>query len=150
MFRLIGVIIRLAVLLALAFVALVAWGNFWPRPHGAPHIACTAGSHPGCRMVAGRVLYHTGFGPGRRAHVVLMSRSSVTLPGIVALEFPPVRRTPGGLGIGDWIAVLGLPETGSHHEHDLHVIGFATSTVTVRCGGPSNADACRTFPHRRR
>ena len=139
--RLIKPLAKLALLLALAFVAFVAWGNFWPAPSHAPRIDCLSGLGVPCRTVSGRVLYHTAFGPDRRAHVVLMSRSSLTLPGITSLEFPRMRSQPGGLGIGDWISVTGQRTVGSHGEHDLHVRSFATSKIAMRCG-----DELRRFP----
>ena len=154
LWRLAKLAVKLALLLALAFVAFVAWGNFWPAPSHAPLIDCPAHSYDPCHEISGRVLYHTSFGPGRRAHVVLMSRSSITLPGITSLEFPHLRHTPAGLGVGDWISVTGQRKKGSHGEEDFHVRAFATAKVAMRCGDPVERYPCRRValgnPHARR
>lgn len=142
-FRLLKVALKLGLLLALAFVALVAWGNFWPAPRHAPRINCPPHLFDPCRVVSGRVLYHTAFGINHRAHVVLMSRSSVTLPGITSIELPRLRKQPPGLGFGDWITVFGKGARGSHGERDFHVRGFATAEVAMRCGSPDVRFPCK-------
>jgi hypothetical protein len=154
LWRLAKLCLKLALALALAFVAFVAWGNFWPAPSHAPRIDCPARSYDPCRTISGRVLYHTSFGPGRRAHVVLMSRSSITLPGITSLEFPRLRSAPAGISVGDWISVTGQRKIGSHGEHDFHVKAFATAKVAMRCGNPVERFPCRSVtlgaPHAER
>jgi hypothetical protein len=71
-------------------------------------------------------------------HVVLVSGSSVTLPGITSVELPRLRHSPSGFGFGDWVSVIGFTTTGSHGEEDLHAIGFSTGTTEVRCSWFSN------------
>jgi hypothetical protein len=142
-FRLLKVALKLGLLLALAFVALVAWGNFWPAPSHAPRISCPPHLSDPCRVVSGRVLYHTAFGINHRAHVVLMSRSSVTLPGITSIELPRLRNEPPGVGFGDWITVFGKEARGSHGERDFHAHGFATAEVAMRCGSPDVRFPCK-------
>jgi hypothetical protein len=143
LWRLAKLFIKLALMLALAFVALVAWGNFWPKPSHAPRIDCLPHLSNPCRAVTGRVLYHTAFGINHRAHVVLMSRSSVTLPGITSIELPELRTEPRGFGFGDWVTVIGQRAIGSHGEHDFHVRAFATAKVAMRCGDPFMRFACK-------
>jgi hypothetical protein len=145
-FRLLKLAIKLALLLALAFVALVAWGNFWPAPGHAPRIDCPPHLSDPCHVVSGRVLYHTAFGINHRAHVVLMSRSSVTLPGITSLELPRLRHQPPGFGFGDWVTVFGKRSRGAHGERDFHVRGFATAKVAMRCGEPFVRFPCKSVP----
>ncbi len=144
--RLLKLAIKLLVLLALAFVAFVAWGNFWPAPSHAPAINCPPHLADPCHVVSGRVLYHTAFGVNHRAHVVLMSRSSVTLPGITSIELPRLRSEPPGFGIGDWITVFGKRARGGHGERDFHVRGFATMKVAMRCGTPDERFPCKRVP----
>jgi hypothetical protein len=141
--RLIKPLVKLVLLLALAFVALVAWGNFWPAPSHAPRIKCPPHLSDPCHVVSGRVLYHTAFGINHRAHVVLMSRSSVTLPGITSIELPRLRSEPPGFGFGDWITVIGKRARGAHGERDFHVRGFATAKVAMRCGSPFERFPCK-------
>lgn len=142
-------ILKLALLLFLALVAFVAWGNFWPAPSRAPTTPCPP-SKDGfkCVKVAGRVVFHTSFGPRNRPHVLLLSQSSKTLPGITLLEFPRLRRAPAGIGLGDWITVAGQDVAGSHGEHDVHVWSFATSKVTVNCADPGVAWTCERIKRR--
>lgn len=66
--RLVKPLVKLMGLLALGFVALVAWGNFWPAPNHAPRINCPPHLSDPCRVVTGRVLYHTAFGTNHRTH----------------------------------------------------------------------------------
>jgi hypothetical protein len=134
---------KLLVVLAIAFVAFVAWGNFWPRPSQAPTIDCPPHLTDPCRTVSGRVLYHTAFGINHRAHVVLMSRSSVTLPGITSVELPRLRKEPPGFGTGDWVTLIGKRARGGHGERDFHVRGFATAKVAMRCGDPFARFPCK-------
>jgi hypothetical protein len=148
-FRLLKLAVKVALLLALTFVAFVAWGNFWPAPSHTPRTPCPPRQDGfRCVRVSGRVFFHTGFGPGRRAHVVLLSRSSVTLPGITSLEFPRLRSEPKGLGIGDWVAVAGQRVVGSHGEDDVHVWSFATNAISVRCADPVVAATCEQIRRR--
>ena len=143
LFRLCKLALKLGLVLALAFVALVAWGNFWPTPSHAPRINCPAHLSDPCHIVSGRVLYHTAFGINHRAHVVLMSRSSVTLPGITSIELPRLRSEPPGFGFGDWITVFGKRARGAHGERDFHVRGFATAKVAMRCGNLLKRFPCK-------
>ena len=144
-FRLLKLAIKLVLLLALAFVAFVAWGNFWPAPGHVPTVRCPRHDGFHCVRVSGRVLYATRFGRGRRAHVIIMSRSSVTLPGITSLELPALRHKPRGLGLGDWIETAGQRTKGSHGEDDIHVWAFTSGSETISCADPSVAALC----HRR-
>jgi hypothetical protein len=147
LWRLVKLFVKLALLLALAFVAFVAWGNFWPKPSHAPTIPCPPRQDGfRCVKLSGRVAFHTSFTLPHRAHLVLLSRSSKTLPGLTFLEFPRISRAPAGVGIGDWITVAGQSVVGSHHEHDVHVWAFATLKVAVRCADPRAAATCRRVP----
>jgi hypothetical protein len=149
MFWLLRKALKLGLLLVLALVAFVAWMLFWPAPR-VPRERCPP-MRPGCVAASGRVLYHTAFGPGRHAHVVLISGSSVTLPGIVSVELAPqLTHAPAGLGFGDWVSVYGVRKTGSHHEHDVHVEGLATTKVQIRCGVLGGRHICgdpSRWPH---
>ena len=143
LWRLAKALIKLGLLLALAFVAFVTWGNFWPAPSHAPRIECRASAYNPCRRVSGRVLFHTSFTAGHRAHVVLMSRSSVTLPGITSAELPRLRREPPGFGVGDWVTLTGARAKAGHGEREFQVGAFATSKVEMRCGDPFESSPCR-------
>jgi hypothetical protein len=135
----------LVALLIAAAIGFVLWALLWPAPGHAPNISCVQvvpKYRKSCVRITGRVLYHTAFGRGHRAHVVLLSQQSVTLPAISSLEFPRLAFQPGGLGLGDWVTVIGRRTVGSHHEHDVHVNGFATSAMTVKCGKPGAHEPC--------
>jgi hypothetical protein len=144
--RLARLAIKLALLLALAVVALVAWGNFWPAPSHMPVVPCPKHAGFRCVRVSGRVLYSTRFGRDRRAHAIIMSRSSVTLPGVTSLELPALSRKPRGFGLGDWIEATGQRTKGSHGEDDIHVWAFTNGSETITCADPGVAAYC----HRRR
>jgi hypothetical protein len=116
-------------------VAVALWGIFWPPPAHAPSIKCPARSpFPHCIQISGRVLFHTRkLDIDRLEHIVLLSRSSVTLPGITSVEIPPLPRPPGGLGFGDWVSFIGFETTGAHGEHDIHAAGLETVDTMARC-----------------
>lgn len=117
----------------LVAMAVVLWGLFWPGD--VPSITC--GAHPPvnrCIQISGRVvLSGRSFDPDHQIHAVLLSRSSVTLPGITSVELPPLATAPAGLGFGDWVSVIGFKTTGAHGEQDVHAFGLETADVTVRC-----------------
>jgi hypothetical protein len=127
-------------------VAVGLWGIFWPPPTHAPRIRCDARSAlPHCVQISGRVLFHTRqLDNDRLEHVVLLSRTSVTLPGITSVEIPPLPRTPAGLGIGDWVSFIGYKTIGSHGEQDIHAMGLETADTVARCARfPDVAGSCR-------
>lgn len=149
MWRLAKLGLKLALALALAFVAFVAWGNFWPGPSRTPPVPCPPhNDRVRCVRLSGRVFFHTAFDPKDRAHVVLLSRSSKTLPGITLLEFPRLRHEPAGIGLGDWITVAGQNGAGSQGEHEVQVWSFSTSRVIVRCADPRVAWTCERIMRR--
>lgn len=141
MWRLVKLGLKLVLALALAVAAFVAWALLWPAPHVRPE-RCR-GHLAGCAAASGRVLYHTSFGPGRRAHVVLISSRSTSLPGIVVGEFPAqMTHAPAGLGFGDWVSISGQPKIGSHHERDIHVLKLATAKLRIQCGVYNSRHLC--------
>jgi hypothetical protein len=147
LWRPLKLLLKLVLVFLVGFVALVAWGNFWPAPHRLPTVPCPQHDGFRCVRVSGRVLYSTWFGRGRRAHAIIMSRSSVTLPGITSLELPALARQPRGFGLGDWIAATGQRAKGSHGESDIHVWAFTNGSETISCADPGVAADCHR--HRR-
>ena len=125
--------------LVVVVVAVALWGLFWPAPQDVPSLKC--GPHPPvrrCVQISGRVIFSTrrfNVQGDRSLHVVLLSRSSVTFPGITSVELPPLATVPPGFGTGEWASFVGYETTGSHGEQDIHAFGFATAHTNVRCAG---------------
>jgi hypothetical protein len=136
------------VAIAAALAAVLGWALFWPAPTLRPRINCSEAVHYPCIRVSGRIVFHTRFAPKRRAHLVLISRDSITLPGVVSIEFPSLNNQPADLSTGSWLSAIGYRTTGSHGEQDVHVMGFETTSGTTICNwAPPHGVVCLELNH---
>jgi len=116
---------RIAVLVAsvpLGFVLVLALLTL--GPHG--NLSCEQIDNPRCREVTGRVLYVEAVDPDGDgdSHLVLVSRQSLTWPGVTIVVIRPPKRLASTPHLGTWVNAIGLPNTGSHGETTLNALQF--------------------------
>ena len=114
--------IAVAVLLAAA-VVLVAAGLLVPggRPLHCPDRRVP--SYETCAAVSGRVVYVQAVDPDGDGdlHVALLSRQSLTYPGISVVKFQQRVRPAHPPAIGSWMTAVGERYTGTHDDHNVRV-----------------------------
>jgi hypothetical protein len=122
--------LALLVLLALAAVAvyaLVTPGNTLRRPHLTPpelgSVPCPA-KIDGCRSVRGRAIHVERVDPDGDGdlHVVIVSRQSVTAPGVTVIKVPRRKRPDHIPSVGDSVAAAGPTERGAHGEDEIKAV----------------------------
>ncbi len=90
----------------------------------APLPRCPAAAPPGCRSAAGRIIYVESVDPDGDgdAHFVLLSRQSITAPGISVIDVARHLRPRPLPNRGDWIAAAGPVYTGSYGQRQVEAI----------------------------
>jgi len=94
------------------------------RARKLPLARCPAGAAPRCRSASGRVTYVEAVdrdGDGD-AHLVLVSRQSVTAPGISVIDVGRDLRPQPLPRIGDRISAAGPVYTGSYGQRQIEAI----------------------------
>jgi hypothetical protein len=111
-----------ALVVVVALLVLAAW-TLIPPP-GLERLSCTGRRVPNCAAVTGRVLHiqrHDPDGDGD-IHLILISKDSLTGPGISLVKIPIDRRPdilPGRL---QWVSVVGYTYYGQDGEKNLDML----------------------------
>jgi hypothetical protein len=94
-----------------------------PRPKPPRPLQCEAGSD-NCRAAAGRIVYVERVDPDGDgdAHFVLVSRESITGPGISVIDVRRDLRPSPLPGPGDWISAVGPVYEGSYGQHQIEAV----------------------------
>ena len=94
-----------------------------PRPKPPRPLRCPAGSG-NCRAAAGRIVYVERVDPDGDgdAHFVLVSRDSITGPGISVIDVRRDLRPSPLPGPGDWISALGPVYEGSYGQRQIEAV----------------------------
>jgi hypothetical protein len=95
-----------------------------PKPAAKPRpLYCPAGSG-NCRAAAGRVIYVERVDPDGDgdAHFVLVSRDSITGPGISVIDVRRDLRPSPLPGPGDWISAVGPVYEGSYGQRQIEAV----------------------------
>lgn len=95
-----------------------------PAPSPLEQARCPADAPPGCRSASGRVTYVEAVdsdGDGD-AHLVLVSRQSVTAPGITVIDVPRELRPTPLPRIGDRVSAAGPVYTGSYGQRQIEAV----------------------------
>ncbi len=94
-----------------------------PRPKPPRPLQCQAGSD-NCRAAAGRIVYVERVDPDGDgdAHFVLVSRESITGPGISVIDVRRDLRPSPLPGPGDWISAVGPVYEGSYGQHQIEAV----------------------------
>jgi hypothetical protein len=93
------------------------------RPKPPRPLHCPAGSG-NCRAAAGRIVYVERVDPDGDgdAHFVLVSRESVTGPGISVIDVRRDLRPSPLPGPGDWISAVGPVYEGSYGQRQIEAV----------------------------
>lgn len=137
-------VLRMVAALVVVVCCVIAAGLFWPGPSDVPRMRCGAGDGAACVEASGRLVYVESAAPEAMIHAVLLSRRSLTMPGLVAIKLPSLRAKPAGLRLGRWVSVAGADIIGSHGEHDLHVVRMAIGSMELRCEWGASPRDCRS------
>ena len=94
-----------------------------PRPETPRPLHCPAGSG-NCRAAAGRIVYVERVDPDGDgdAHFVLVSRESITGPGISVIDVRRDLRPSPLPGPGDWISAVGPVYEGSYGQRQIEAV----------------------------
>jgi hypothetical protein len=125
--RLVG--IGLLAVVAVGAYALIKPGNTLHRPHLTPP---ELGSVPcperiaGCRRVRGRAIHVERVDPDGDGdmHVVIVSRQSVTAPGVTVIKVSREKRPDHIPSVGDAVAAAGPTEKGAHGENEIKAVAL--------------------------
>ena len=94
-----------------------------PRPKPPRPLRCPDGSG-NCRAAAGRIVYVERVDPDGDgdAHFVLVSRESITGPGISVIDVRRELRPSPLPGPGDWISAVGPVYEGSYGQRQIEAV----------------------------
>jgi hypothetical protein len=94
-----------------------------PRPKPPRPLRCPAGAG-NCRAAAGRIVYVERVDPDGDgdAHFVLVSRASITGPGISVIDVRRDLRPSPLPGPGDWISAVGPVYEGSYGQRQIEAV----------------------------
>ncbi len=84
-----------------------------------------AGDVPGCRAVRGTVFYVESVDPDGDGDLhVVIDGSSITLPGMTAIDVAPELRPRRDPEVGDRVSAAGPVQTGSFGQSQIHALEF--------------------------
>ena len=94
-----------------------------PRPKAPRPLRCPQGSD-NCSAAAGRIVFVERVDPDGDgdAHFVLVSRQSITGPGISVIDVKRELRPSPLPGPGDWISATGPVYEGSHGQRQIEAV----------------------------
>jgi hypothetical protein len=94
-----------------------------PRPKPLRPLRCPQGAD-NCSAAAGRIVYVERVDPDGDgdAHFVLVSRESITGPGISVIDVKRELRPSPLPGPGDWISATGPVYEGSHGQRQIEAV----------------------------
>jgi hypothetical protein len=94
-----------------------------PRPKHPPPLHCPVGSG-NCSAAAGRIVYVERVDPDGDgdAHFVLVSRASITGPGISVIDVRRDLRPSPLPGPGDWVSAVGPVYEGSYGQRQIEAV----------------------------
>lgn len=83
----------------------------------------------GCRTASGEILYVEAVDPDGDgdAHFVLISKQSISLPGVSVIDVERDLRPHPLPGVGDWVSAAGPGYPGSHGQQQIEAVDLHTS-----------------------
>jgi hypothetical protein len=98
-----------------------------PGAGGSPdvrRVRCPEGE-PGCRAVRGTVVYVESVDPDGDGDLhVVVDGSSITLPGMTAIDVAPELRPRRDPRVGDRVSAAGPVQVGSYGQDQVHALEF--------------------------
>ncbi len=105
-----------------------------PAPEQLQQARCRADAAPGCRSASGRVTYVEAVDPDGDgdAHLVLVSRQSITAPGISVIDVRRDLRPRPLPRIGDRVSAAGPVYSGSYRQRQIEATELHVARATRR------------------
>jgi hypothetical protein len=99
------------------------------QPRDVARSRCPEGV-PGCRAVRGTVLYVERVDPDGDGDLhVVVDASSITLPGMTAIDVAPELRPRRDPRVGDRVSAAGPVQTGSYGQSQIHALEFSARSA---------------------